>query len=253
MTCRQKSSKNQMKKFVGIIIVLFCSTVANAQFSGGNGTENNPFIITTATELVQLATYVNVGNEAFNSCHYKLDNDIDLSDYQGGEGWTPIGIYSDDYYDTKSFKGSFDGNNKKITGLKINTTSLRYAGLFGCIESGTIKNLGVENADIVVVVEGFLNGVCAGIVAGYSGGPNNYSSKLLNCYSTGTVNANTPSPHFYAYAGGITGYNYGTISNCYSTASVSANSNSDTHYARAGGIVGYNVSSTVSYCFLQGQ
>jgi len=72
----------KMKKLIGIFIVLFCSTGANAQFSGGNGTENNPYLITTAAQLAQLATYVNAGNEAFNSCHYKLGTNIDLSNYQ---------------------------------------------------------------------------------------------------------------------------------------------------------------------------
>jgi hypothetical protein len=219
----------------------------------GDGSETYPYLIATAEELAWLATVVNESNTAYNDKHYKLINDIDLSNYQSGEGWTPIGIFSDDYYNTKSFKGSFDGNNKKITGLKINTTSLRYAGLFGYVYDGTIKNLGVENADIVVFVDEFLNGICAGIVVGYIGGPNySNSSKLINCYSTGTVSAKTPSPHFYAYAGGIAGYNYGTLSNCYSTASVSANSNSTTHGARAGGIVGYNISSTISNCYSTG-
>jgi hypothetical protein len=101
-------------------------------------------------------------------------------------------------------------------------------------------------------VDGFLNQICAGIVVGYIGGPNGSNSKLLNCYSTGTVSARTPSPYFSVYAGGIAGYNYGTLSNCYSTASVSANSNSTTHYARAGGIAGYSVSGTISNCYSTG-
>jgi len=107
-----------MKKLAGIFIVLFCLTEANAQFSGENGTENNPYIITTAAELAQLATYVNAANEAFNSCHYKLGDNIDLSSYQSGQGWTTIGIE-----ENNCFSGVFDGNNKIITGLKINAPS----------------------------------------------------------------------------------------------------------------------------------
>jgi hypothetical protein len=41
-----------MKKLVGFFILLFCSTVANAQFSGGNGTENEPYLITTAGSVL---------------------------------------------------------------------------------------------------------------------------------------------------------------------------------------------------------
>jgi hypothetical protein len=37
------------------LFVFFAMPKANAQFSGGNGTEGNPYIITTAAQLAQLA------------------------------------------------------------------------------------------------------------------------------------------------------------------------------------------------------
>jgi len=227
-----------MKKLIGINIVLFCLTVANAQFSGGNGTENSPYIITTATELAQLATLVNEGNEEFNSSHYKLGNNIDLSDYQSGQGWIPIGTGG---YTNQPFKGNFDGNYKKINGLKINAISQNTIGLFGCVSDGKIINLGVDDAEVSVSNAS----ICAGIVAGVIS-----NSTVSNCYSTGTVSANSISN--FAYAGGLIGLiaENSTVSNCYSTSTANANTIGDAH---TGGFVGAIAgNSTVSNCYSTG-
>ena len=225
-----------MKKLAGFFILLFCSTVSNAQFSGGDGTESNPYLITTAAELAQLATYVNAGNEAFNACHYKLGAHIDLSDYQSGQGWTTIGIT-----ENNCFRGVFDGNNKKVTGLKINAFSQVNVGLFGYVGNGKIINLGIENAE----VRGLYSiSSCAGIVTGYL-----KNSTATNCYSTGTVSANSTSN--WADAGGFAGIILeSTVSNCYSTGTVSANSSSNAYGGGFVGLMGSN--STVSNCYSSG-
>ncbi len=70
-----------------------------------------------------------------------LKNDVDLTGYE----WTPIGDYGHTYYD--KFSGSFDGCGYTITGLYINDSSnAGYAGLFGYVSGGTIKNLMIEDA-----------------------------------------------------------------------------------------------------------
>jgi len=211
--------------------LFFCSAIACAQFSGGNGTDINPYFINTPAELAMLATLVNAGNEEFNSCHYKLGNNLDLSEYQLGQGWTIIGNNDGN----KAFKGKFDGNNKKIIGLKINTTSQYYAGLFGHVNKGEIINLGIENADII--------GTCAGIVAGFLS-----NSIVSNCYSTGTVSANSVS--YNAYAGGLAGFisENCTFLNCYSMGTASATSTYS--YAISGGLVGHiEYNSNLSNCY----
>ena len=178
-------------------------------FDGGEGTESNPYIITTPEQLAALTISVNAGNTNYNNKYYELGNDIDLSNYQNGEGWIPIGISS-----TNSFRGNFDGNFKKITGLKINRseTSTFYAGLFGYVTGGIVRNLGVENVEINV------NSSNTGGIVGYNTGT------VSNCYSIGAING-------ISNVGGIIGYNTGTVSNCYSTVSLSGNLN-------IGGIVG---------------
>ena len=58
----------------------------------GEGTSENPYQIHTPAHLAKLAELVNVGNVNYNAAHYKLMNDLDLSSYNSGEGWVPIGL-----------------------------------------------------------------------------------------------------------------------------------------------------------------
>ena len=181
--------------------------------------------------------------------HYVLDGDIDLTDCLGGGSWTPIGT------EDKPFTGTFDGNGHSIKGLYINASDSNYQGLFGYVDSGTVKNLTVSGSvsgtgDYVGSVVGYNNGgtvkncyntgevsgdVSAGGVVGSSGGI------VENCYNTGKVNGDVS-------AGGVVGQNSGisTVENCYNTGTVSGGS-------YVGGVVGQNVSGTVeNCCYLEG-
>lgn len=152
---------------------------------------------------------------------YELANDIDMT----GVTFTSIGT------NANRFSGIFDGKGFKIKNLTISSIE-NYIGLFGYIQYATIKNLGVEDANIISTKN------IVGIIAGYS-----MSSRIENCYSTGIVQGNT-------IIGGIVGraltYNstadvIGTvIENCYSTATVTATTSD------AGGLAG-QVSDNKSY------
>ncbi len=93
----------------------------------GDGSTANPFLINTAEDLQHLATYVNDGNTC-EGLNFKLAGDLDLS----GVNFTPVGNRSN------QFAGTFDGNNKTVSNLKI-SGSKSYVGLFGC-NGGTIRN-----------------------------------------------------------------------------------------------------------------
>ena len=84
-------------------------------------------------------TYTNLHQAleaAKNSGTVKLLRDVELTDT-----WTPVGDSS------TPFKGTFDGNGHKITGLKI--TSGSYIGLFGYVgEGATIKNVNLVGANV---------------------------------------------------------------------------------------------------------
>ena len=222
------------KIFTLIIFLAAVAFGAQAQFSGGSGTSADPYQITTAAQLAQLATLVNSGDIVYNAAHYKLMNNIDLNvaPYNTGEGWTPIGTINTG----QAFNGVFDGNQKVITGLYINRTSGANSGLFGVLtNSGSVQNLGLENASINA------SSMVGGIV-GYFGG----NGTVSHCYVTGTVNGKFSD---YTQVGGIAGVvnGGGSITHCYSTAAVSGSGN------MVGGIVGQTTwSSSVTHCYATG-
>ncbi|MDR0330215.1 MAG: hypothetical protein LBH93_00705, partial [Chitinispirillales bacterium] len=183
------------------------------------------FNISTADELAGLAALVNRSSSpvSFAGKTVKLAASIDLSGYKSGNGWTPIGA------EASAFKGVFDGNGKKISGLYIDDITRSYAGLFGHIGSGAeIKNLGVVGVNVN-------GGVLVGALVGRVGD----SAKVAQCYTTGTVNGSN-------YVGGLVGHlrsgsRKSAVSNCYSTCAVTGTS-------RVGGIAGEVDTSYLQRC-----
>jgi hypothetical protein len=105
-------------------------------FAGGAGTEANPYLVATANHLNNVRYHL--------AAHFKQTADIDLSaPYNQSEGWVPIGIW-----DTP-FTGTYDGNNKTITGLRINRESSAHAGLFGAAKGATFRDLTLANVEIL--------------------------------------------------------------------------------------------------------
>ncbi len=133
------------------------------------------------------------------------------------------------------FSGSFDGNGHIISGLYINSTNNSYVGLFGYTGAGAT----ISNLGLTTVQIGGTKGSSAN----YAGGLVGYNTgSISNCYSTGTVTgASTTAGGLENYTGGLAGYNNGgSISNSYSTAAVTggaAGANSDNY---VGGLVGAN-------------
>mgnify|MGYP000807148984 FL=1 len=92
-------------------------------------------IITSARELDEIRNNL--------SAHYKLGNDIDLTEYLSDvgegyakwnkEGWEPIG--KPDGSRNGYFTGSFEGAYHIISGLWINRTDSDNIGLFGGVNS----------------------------------------------------------------------------------------------------------------------
>lgn len=229
--------------------------------------DNTEFTISTADELAGLGELVNDATENFINKTVILGNNIDLSvygeSYLSGKGWLPIGVPDDAAFPNYEnvFHGTFDGNNKTITGLYINDNNADYCGLFGFLR-GFVKNLGMKDVDVegrlcVGGLAGQMNGVevkncyVTGIVKGTSsvGGMAGYINsgcKINECYSTATVNGAQTA------VGGLVGSTlYGNIiKNCYTAGTVSAQT-------IIGGIVGeisgYTGAITeISYCFSAG-
>ena len=125
--------------------------------NGADGSNARPYLITTPAGLVKLADDVNGGTDYFVK-YFKLGNDIDMS------GVTFNGIGNGQKY----FAGYFDGDNKSISNLTINSTN-NYKGLFGWIAaSGDVKNIILDGA----VISGKSK---VGGIVGYTSG------KISNC------------------------------------------------------------------------
>lgn len=145
-------------------------SVATA-FESGDGSENNPFIIKTPSQLAFLAQQVNAGN-SYEDCHFEIVSDMNLA----GHNWTPIGTS----YRCK-FSGSLDGKGHKILGLKVDS-DVKFAGLFGNVrgfvgfEMSVIKNIVIPDAEIRA-----LSAVC-GILCGFA----TYAS-VSGCEVSGSV------------------------------------------------------------------
>ena len=188
-------------------------TAADTEWAG-TGTAADPYQITSAEELAGLA-YASVGN-TYSGVHFKLLNNIDLA----GHKWKPIGSAG------SKFKGTFNGNGKIITNLYIlakdgETVALNdSAGLFGVIEDATIKNLGIDTAEIVVYggdavgwsTKGYV-GTLVGI--SYKSGS---GSTIENCFARNidmnTIGKNCTVHYAGVAAGGLIGAAGGTaISN----------------------------------------
>lgn len=126
-------------------------------FPGGSGTESDPYQLATATDLQKLSTLVSKDITAYNNSgvYYLLTDNIDLSTVCGEElgSWTPIGNLG-------FFRANFDGNNKTISNLYINT-SASYQGLFGGLEYATVKSLTITGS----VTAGEGSGALAGWIA----------------------------------------------------------------------------------------
>ena len=227
--------KKQWIIFVVAAVVLLGSCSSPAGGGSGNlkgdGSEYNPYLIYTAAELAFVAKQVNDNISNYRTAYYTVMNNINLASYgagfNNGKGWIPIGYE----YDV-SFKGKFNGNNKRITGLYINDNTRDNAGLFGWLGGGGcyVNNLGVAGSvtgknHVGGIVGGMSNGssvnYCYAAVnvtgqesVGGIVGKINYGSPVKNCCAAGNVSG-------ILYVGGLVGAGPGIISPCYATGDVS--------------------------------
>ena len=106
-------------------------------FSGGTGTESDPYLISSAGGLRYLAQVINsVDTLDYKEKYFALTADIDL----GGAEWTPIGTDA-----AHSFWGTFYGGGHTISNF---TVSGNAAGLFGYVTYAHFYNLTIKNATV---------------------------------------------------------------------------------------------------------
>ena len=196
----------------------------------GKGTEAEPFVLKTADHLAWFRDCVNECNtlvcakiadevkeiDMSTVCH-KADTEKQIAELS----WTPIGNFDNKY------QGTFDGNGKTISNLYINATS-EFAGFFGYLAGGNIKNITFDNAKVNSTGIYY-----TGILAGYAGSCIFENIKTLgNCSVEGKQ-----------ITGGIAGIAVGNISNCENHAEVKG-------MGSLGGILGmyYGSDNSITSC-----
>jgi uncharacterized repeat protein (TIGR02543 family) len=222
-----------MKRFLYQAALLTLSVVmpvlmyAQQPFSGGNGTEQDPYRIATPSDLILMRDYCGSAN---TDKHFRLVNDITIT-----TAWaTPIGNGNTSDNNNSKFTGYFHGGGHKISELKINNRDIDYVGLFGYNE-GTIDSLFIEGTTIK-------GGQYAGGLVGRNDGT------IIACHVKLNVEASSASSD--AFAGGLAGYNAGSIRSSSVVGDVSA---SGSTFVYSGGLIGYNSSTVaVSNCFAKG-
>ena len=179
----------------------------------GNGSEAKPFVLKTADHLAWFRDYVNGGHP---NAWAKIADDvkeIDMSTvcHEANTAtntkelsWNPIG--NSDI----SYQGTFDGKGKTISNLYINAISentgfIGYAGFFGYVDAGSIKNITFNNAKVNST--GFRS---TGILAGGAG----------SCIIEDIKTSASCSVEGIDNVGGIVGMAKGNISNCENHAAV---------------------------------
>ena len=106
----------------------------------GKGTEENPYQISSVSDLRCLSKSVKDG-EHFSGVYFIQVKDIDLV----GINWEPIGEVGTDSF----FEGTYNGGGHIISNINVSNDSETtiYGGLFGQF-NGTIMNLGIQSGEI---------------------------------------------------------------------------------------------------------
>ena len=182
-------------------------------YSGGSGTQDAPWLISSVEDLQTLASTINSGNAAkfdanaaadgksvagnYYDYYFKQTTDLDLSSI---ENWDPIG-YSGGQ--NLYFAGHYDGDghtisNAKSTGKK-DTNGFSTAGVFGWVAFGSVKNLTVKNADFLATGDNNMS-----YVGGVLAVADNCTVENCSVYNSKIESRREPNDNSN-YAGGITG------------------------------------------------
>lgn len=205
--------------------------------------EKGTFLITSGAELAWFADQVNQGKTKINA---SLENDIELNTFNSYHNWVIIGDSLE-----HPFQGTFDGKGHNIGYLWVEITQehpeKRYAGVFGVIDGGTVKNLTVGGT--VIHGLGTYGGegaydelyTASGAIAGYV-----KSGQVIGC--TNYAMTEMEGEIMYRNSGGLVGINSGTILRCTNYGDISTKLGMSQRHV--GGIAGmvHGKNASVWYC-----
>jgi hypothetical protein len=197
------------------VLLLTIVSTATGKYSGGSGTADDPYQITTAADLIALGE-----TPADYDKHFVLTADIDLDPNLPGRKVFDNAVIAGTW--KLPFTGVFDGNGHTISHLTI--VGEFSLGLFGQLgwdyqrqshaePTCTVTNLAVEDVNIVGSV------ISAGALAAYV-----EWAVVSHSRSTGKVRGKDT-------VGGLVGYNRSTVIDRHSGCTVAGDS-------EVGGLVG---------------
>lgn len=202
-------------------INLLMITSSVAQFSGGSGTKEDPWQVSTAAQLDSVRNHL--GGHFIQTANI----DLNVSPYNVDPGWVPIGD------NQEPFEGSFNGSTYIIDGLYFDApNNWVYYGLFGFIHSATLDSMYLTN----VSADG--NSYVGGLV-GSAYAATSDTVYVLNSHVTGSVTGSS-------YVGGLVGYGSNLyLENSYTTATVDGS-------LYTGGLIGYFTEHGIKNSFATG-
>ncbi len=236
----KRNIPNLLKMLFALLILGWSSDMKAQTYSGGSGTNVDPYQVNSLTDLVYLSAH-----STDWGLYFRQTADLVFPGPNTGDGFSPIGDAA------TMFTGEYNGDGHTVSNLYINRPLTDDVGLFG-YSVGVVKNLGLLNVDItgqndVGALGGTLisadNCYTTGSVNGdyYVGGLGGYTSNSNNSHSTCSVTGTI-------HVGGFAGYNLGNLNRCYASGTVSGNSGS----SNVGGFVGYNNSAAITNCYSTG-
>ena len=221
------------------------------------------YILMNDIDMSEWGGWEPVGNDNFTSISIKNEEEFNaakqlyhtLYDLHYNE----VDDYSSvqhTYYYFSRFRGNFEGNGYEIRNLMIHLQSSvnsghgqTNAGLFGYVEDGAIKNLGLLNINLFVSSTS-RSGAYVGSIAGQS------DAEISNCYSTGQMETIIQNSEYESVQvlrnGGIVGYCSKKISQCYSLSGINVLSevSKNSSWIYSGGIAGSSVN--IQDCYNKG-
>ncbi|MBE0536740.1 MAG: hypothetical protein IH624_13820 [Phycisphaerae bacterium] len=198
------------------------------QFSGGRGTPEDPYLISTKEDLNNIGE-----NGRLMSAAFEVVNDIDMS----GSVLKAIGGRA------RPFEGSFDGGNRSIGNYMLPAIVQKYGGTFPWIgEHGRVQNLTLHDV-VSDCPDGQLTSILAGVnygtvrcvhVTGTISGMDSVGILARENYGSIESSSAAGSVQAESWSGGLVGMNHEVITRC------SADCQVEVTGMIAGGIAGVN-------------
>ena len=110
-------------------------------YASGSGTQDDPYVISTAEQLAYFAWRVTNGQDM--SAYAEMDNDVDLGEHL----WIPIGKTAGNNSNVgNSFQGHFNGKGHCVSNMYCEWGGVENYGFFAFLKGGSVKNLSFDNA-----------------------------------------------------------------------------------------------------------